>query len=104
MIVNVGQLFFHHLRMKIKWKLGWRFNLKFIYVVCSASQIYGGDFAKICGILRIYELYISMCQGFQKCALFASFCKVGMSIRYLCIGFILPTTIWNITFAKLRAI
>ena len=24
--------------------------------VCSASQIYGGDFAKFCGLLKIYEL------------------------------------------------
>ena len=42
--------------------------LKFIYsekatkvcdisTVDSASQIYGGDFAKFCGLLRIYELY-----------------------------------------------
>ena len=26
--------------------------------LCSASQIYGGDFAKFCGLLRIYELYL----------------------------------------------
>ena len=25
--------------------------------VLSASQIYGGDFARFCGVLRIYELY-----------------------------------------------
>ena len=25
--------------------------------VLSASQIYSGDFAKFCGLLRIYELY-----------------------------------------------
>ena len=25
--------------------------------VCCDSQIYGGDFAKFCGLLRIYELY-----------------------------------------------
>ena len=25
--------------------------------VYSASQIYGGDFAKFCGLLKIYELY-----------------------------------------------
>ena len=29
------------------------------FVLCGASQIYGGDFAKFCGLLRIYELYIS---------------------------------------------
>ena len=26
-------------------------------VLCSVSQIYGGDFGKFCGLLRIYELY-----------------------------------------------
>ena len=26
------------------------------FVLCSASQIYGGDFAKFCGLLRIHEL------------------------------------------------
>jgi hypothetical protein len=25
--------------------------------ICSASQIYIGDFAKYCGLLRIYKLY-----------------------------------------------
>ena len=29
----------------------------------SASQIYSEDFAKFCGILRIYELYISTFNG-----------------------------------------
>ena len=27
------------------------------FVPCSNRQIYGGDFAKFCGLLRIYELY-----------------------------------------------
>ena len=27
------------------------------FVLCSNSQVYGGDFAKLCGLLRIYELY-----------------------------------------------
>ena len=27
--------------------------------VSTKEQIYGGDFAKICGLLRIYELYVS---------------------------------------------
>ena len=36
---------------KILWNLHDRF------VLFSASQIYGGDFAKFCGLLRIYELY-----------------------------------------------
>ena len=29
-----------------------------VYVLCTASQIIGGDFAKFCGLLRIYELYV----------------------------------------------
>ena len=33
-------------------------NLHRRFVLCSASQIYGGDFTKFCGLLRIYELYI----------------------------------------------
>ena len=30
------------------------------FVLCSnlVGQIYGGDFAKFCGLLRIYELYL----------------------------------------------
>ena len=31
-------------------------NLHRRFVLCSASQIYDGDFAKFCGLLRIYEL------------------------------------------------
>ena len=27
------------------------------FVLYSNGQIYGGDFAKLCGLLRIYELY-----------------------------------------------
>ena len=27
-----------------------------LFVLCTASQIFGGDFAKFCGLLRIYEL------------------------------------------------
>ena len=29
-------------------------NLHCRFVLCSAGQIYGGDFAKFCGLLRIY--------------------------------------------------
>ena len=32
-------------------------NLHQIFFICTASQIIGGDFAKFCGLLRIYELY-----------------------------------------------
>ena len=31
-------------------------NLQQLFVLCTASQIIGGDFAKFCGLLRIYEL------------------------------------------------
>ena len=31
-------------------------NLHRRFVLCSASQIYGRDFAKVCGLLRINEL------------------------------------------------
>ena len=31
-------------------------NLHRRFVLCSNGQIYGGDFAKFCGLLRIYEL------------------------------------------------
>ena len=34
-------------------------NLHRRFVLCSASQIYGRNFAKFCGLLRIYELYRS---------------------------------------------
>ena len=32
-------------------------NLHRRFVLCSNGQIYDGDFAKFCGLLRIYELY-----------------------------------------------
>ena len=31
-------------------------NLSRRFVLCSASQIYGGDFEKFCGLIKIYEL------------------------------------------------
>ena len=33
-------------------------NLHHLFVLCTASLIIGGDFAKFCGLLRIYELYL----------------------------------------------
>ena len=33
-------------------------NLHHRFVQCSGSQIYIGDFAKFCGLLRISELYL----------------------------------------------
>ena len=39
---------------KILWNLHRRFDWHYI------GQIYGGDFAKFCGLLRIYEVYYSL--------------------------------------------
>ena len=36
----------------------WGKNLQCIFDRYYIGQIYGGDFAKFCGLLRIYELYI----------------------------------------------
>ena len=33
-------------------------NLHQLFALCTASQIIGVDFAKFCGLLRIYELYL----------------------------------------------
>ena len=37
-------------------------NLHLTFVLCSVSQKLGGDFAKFCGLLRIYELYENECR------------------------------------------
>ena len=33
---------------------------KFLLIICSNSQVCGGDSTKFCGLLRIYELYLWM--------------------------------------------
>ena len=33
-------------------------NLHQLFVLCTDSQIIGGDFAKFCGLLRVYELQL----------------------------------------------
>ena len=38
-------------------------NLHQLFVLCTASQIIGGDFAKFCGLLRIYDLYDEEADG-----------------------------------------
>ena len=45
-------------KVQIFWE-GHKFlqNLHCRFVLCSKSQIYSGDFANFCGLLRIYELY-----------------------------------------------
>ena len=37
-----------------------------LFVLCTASQIIGGDFAKFCGLLKIYELYLEQ-EELQRC-------------------------------------
>ena len=36
-------------------------NLHLTFVLCSASQKSGGDFANFCSLLRIYKLYLPNC-------------------------------------------
>ena len=35
-------------------------NLHQLFVLCTASQVIDGDFAKFCGLLKLYELYQDM--------------------------------------------
>ena len=46
-----------YIKVHIFWE-GHKFlqNLHHRFVVCSNGQIYAGDFAKCCGLLKIYEL------------------------------------------------
>ena len=41
-------------------------NFDLTFVLCSASQKLGEDFAKFCDLLRIYALYIKKKKKFQK--------------------------------------
>ena len=42
-------------------------NLHLLFVLCTDRQIMGGDFAKFCGLLRIYEIcHIILRQGHLK--------------------------------------
>ena len=43
-------------------------NLHRRFVLCSNGQIYGGCFAKMCGLLRIYELYYNVALHFWSWA------------------------------------
>ena len=40
-------------------------NLQQLFVLCTASQIIGGNFAKFCGLLRIYEVYLQYLWDFN---------------------------------------
>ena len=42
-------------------------NLHRIFDRYYIGKIYGGDFAKICGLLRIYELYQNACSLNKLC-------------------------------------
>ena len=57
-IISSGQKFFVRFLVQVKivaspFEINWP-------LVCN-SQIYGGDFAKVCGLLRIYEFYLFFC-------------------------------------------
>ena len=54
-------------------------NLHQLFVQCTASQIIGGDFAKFCGLLRIYELYNILLAHFY---LSEPIHKVQVNVRY----------------------
>ena len=58
-------------------------NLLRRFVLCRNGQLYGGDFAKFCGLLKIYELQIK--SDFRKSDLF--------NIHFLC--WILGTVPFN---------
>ena len=50
-------------------------NLHRRFVLCSNGQIYSGDFAKFCGLLRIYQLYKTATQYVQARFLVQSFLR-----------------------------
>ena len=58
MTLEVDFLDFAAFKVHIFWE-GHKFlrNLHRRFVLCNNGQIYDGDFAKFCGLLRIYELY-----------------------------------------------
>ena len=60
MVISIKVLERIYLKVHIFWE-GPKIlqNLHLRFVLCSNGQIYGGDFAKFCGLLRIYELYNS---------------------------------------------
>ena len=54
----------------------------------SNGQIYSGDFSKFCGLLRIYELYLSFCTAcinliFQEYVVICAFWK-SFTFRMFC--------------------
>ena len=66
-------------------------NLHCRFVLCSASQIYSGDFAKFSGLLRIYDFQINS----------------GIWLACLKLGWIgtfpeIPIFTWNIMFSNKR--
>ena len=52
-------------------------NLHRRFVLCSNCQMYGGDFATFCGLLRIYDLYLPRTDlSFDRCNWFLNNLKV----------------------------
>ena len=55
-------------------------NLHHIFHQQYIGQIYGGDFAKFCGLLRIYELYLGKNQSFLSLIFNASFLRAFIQL------------------------
>ena len=55
-------------------------NLHQKFVLCSSGQIYGRDFAKFCGLLRLYELYdkrkVKISQSFEAFSEYMNFKEI----------------------------
>ena len=72
------------------------------------GQIYGGDFAKFCGLLRIYELYWLPCckdfvKIFQRIMRLAKFVKcLFKEVRWLLMEVIKPNKIFYEHISKVR--
>ena len=61
LVTTLQVYFIYFIKVHIFWECH-KFlrNLHCRFVLCSNGQIHGGDFAKFCGLLRIYELYWSL--------------------------------------------
>ena len=59
-------------------------NIHRRFVLCSNGQIYVGGFAKFCGLLRIYELYVLKAGFFRKMVLVLStnFGEKSLSVNF----------------------
>ena len=81
-------------------------NLHRRFVLCSNGQIYGGDFAKFCGLLRIYELYlvIESKRSEMSIVLFfvGIFSKEGLSLVEIAVAIGVSTTVISLQNVTIR--